>query len=275
MYKIVNKKDLAPSIKEYEISAPRVASKIKPGQFVIIRLNERGERFPITVANADRSKGTVTLVFNEVGKSTKQMGVLNQGDSVLDLVGPLGNPSEIDKYGRILCFGGGVMTAPLYYVALALKEAGNEILGVVGARIKDLLIYMEEMKSLCSDFHVATDDGSEGHKGVDFIKDILEKQKVDRVVAMSTSEASMRAISEITLPYGIKTTVSLAPIMVDGTGMCGCCRVGLNGETQFACIHGPEFDGHKVDWELLKSRKRMYLPEERISALCYEQFIKD
>ena len=164
MYKIVNKKELAPKIQEYEISAPRVASKIKPGQFVIIRLHERGERFPITVANADRSNGTLTLVFNEVGKSTKQMGSMNQGDDILDLVGPLGNPSEIDNYGRVLCFGGGVMTAPLHFVTSALKEAGNEIIGVIGARIKDLLIYREEMKSTCQEFHIATDDGSEGHR---------------------------------------------------------------------------------------------------------------
>ena len=268
MYKIIHKQELAPKIKLFEVHAPRVAAKAKPGQFVILRINERGERFPITIANTDTSQGTLRLVFNEVGKSTRQLGTLEEGNDILNVVGPLGKPSEIEKFGRVMCFGGGVMVAPLCFVASALREAGNEIIGVVGARIKDLLIFKDELKAVSNEFYVTTDDGSEGYTGVDFIGEILSNQKIDRVVAMSTSEATLKAISELTRPHGIKTIVSLSPIMVDGTGMCGCCRVSVGEETKFTCVDGPEFDGHEVDWNLLFSRKRVYLPEERISALC-------
>lgn len=271
MYKIIVKKELAPKIKSFEISAPGISKKVKPGQFVIIRINEKGERFPLTIAGADTAKGTITLVFNEVGKSSRQLGNLNEGKNILNLVGPLGKPSEIENYGKVLCVGGGVMTAPLYFVASTLKKAGNEIIGVVGARIKDLLIYKDEMKKNCSELYITTDDGSEGYKGLDFLKEILEREKINYVHAMSISEITIKTVSEITKPYGIKTMVSLAPIMVDGTGMCGCCRVSIDGETKFACVDGPEFDGHKVDWELLISRKRTYLPEERLSCFCYER----
>ena len=268
MYKIIRKQELAPKIKLFEVEAPRVAPKVKPGQFVILRIDEMGERFPITVANRDTSKGTISLAFNEVGKSTRQLGALEEGDNILNVVGPLGKPSEIENFGRVLCVGGGVMVAPLCFVASALREAGNEIVGVVGARIKDLLIFKDEMKAISQEFHVTTDDGSEGNTGVDFIGEIINSQKIDRVVAMSTSEATLKAISELTRPHAIKTIVSLSPIMVDGTGMCGCCRVSVGEETKFTCVDGPEFDGHEVDWELLFSRKRVYLPEERISAIC-------
>jgi len=270
MYKIINKQELAPKIKLFDVHAPRVAPKAKPGQFVILRVDEKGERFPITVAGTDISQGTVRLVFNEVGKSTRQLAALEEGDSILNVVGPLGKPSEIEKFGKVLCFGGGVMVPSLCFVASALKEAGNEIIGVVGARIKDLLIYKDEMQAVSNEFHVTTDDGSEGNTGVDFIGEILSSQKIDRVVAMSTSEATLQAISELTRPHGIKTIVSLSPIMVDGTGMCGCCRVSVGEETKFTCVDGPEFDGHEVDWNLLFSRKRVYLPEERISAVRCE-----
>jgi len=270
MYKIVRKQELAPKIKLFDIHAPRVAPKVKPGQFVILRVDERGERFPITVAGTDTSQGTVTLVFNEVGKSTRQLGALEEGDSILNVVGPLGKPSEIEKFGRVMCFGGGVMVPSLCFVASALREVGNEIVGVVGARVKDLLIFKDELKAISNEFYVTTDDGSEGNTGVDFIGEILSSQKIDRVLAMSTSEATLKAISELTRPHGIKTIVSLSPIMVDGTGMCGCCRVSVGEETKFTCVDGPEFDGHEVDWNLLFSRKRVYLPEERISAFRCE-----
>lgn len=274
MYKIVQKRELAPKIKQFEIETPRLAVKAKPGQFVIIRVDEEGERFPITVCNTDTTKGTIKIAFNEVGKSSKQLGNLNEGDSILNVVGPLGKPSEIKKFGTVLCFGGGVMVPGIYFLAKALSDAGNEIIGVVGARNKDLLIYKDEMKAISKEFYITTDDGSEGHQGMDFIKEILEKNKVDRVVAWSVAEITMQKISEITKPYDIPTMVLLSSIMVDGTGMCGCCRAEVKGATKFTCVDGPEFDGHDVDWELLTSRKRMYLPEERLAALSYEGFSK-
>ena len=272
MYKIVLKKELAPKIKQFEIEAPRLAAKAKPGQFVIIRVDEEGERFPITVCDADTTCGTIKIAFNEVGKSSKQLGNLNEGDSILNVVGPLGEPSEIKKFGTVLCFGGGVMVPGIHFLAKALRDSKNEIIGIVGARNKDLLIYKDEMKVISKEFHITTDDGSQGHQGMDFIKEILEKNKVDRVVAWSVAEITMQKISEITKPYGIKTMVLLSSIMVDGTGMCGCCRAEVGGKTRFACVDGPEFDGHEVDWNLIISRKRMYLPEERLAALSYDGF---
>jgi ferredoxin--NADP+ reductase len=274
MYKIVLKKELAPKIKQLEIEAQRLAVKTKPGQFVIIRIDEGGERFPITVCDTDTTKGTIKIAFNEVGKSSKQLGNLNEGDGILNVVGPLGKPSEIKKFGKVLCFGGGVMVPGIHFLAKALRDIGNEIIGVVGVRNKDLLIYKDEMKAISKEFYITTDDGSEGHQGMDFIKEILEKNKVDRVVAWSVAEITMQKISEITKPYGIPTMVLLSSIMVDGTGMCGCCRAEVKGATKFACVDGPEFDGHEVDWGLLTSRKRMYLPEERLAALSYEGFSK-
>ena len=270
MYKIVAKQELAPKIKLFEIYAPDIAAKAKPGQFVILRIDEKGERFPLTIANANLSKGTITLVFNEVGKSTKKLASLTEGGGILDLVGPLGNPSEIKNFGSILCVGGGVMIAPLYFVASALHKAGNELITVIGARTKDLLISEDEMKAISREFYITTDDGSKGYKRLDFLKEILSKGEIKRVVTMGPV-VTMKTVSEITKPYGIKTIVTLTPIMVDGTGMCGCCRVSIEGETKFTCVDGPEFDGHQVDWDLLISRQRIYLPEERMSSLLYER----
>ncbi len=270
MYKIVVKQELAPKIKLMEIYAPESVDEAMPGQFVILRIDEKGERFPLNIVNAKTSAGTVSIVFNEVGKSTKQLGSLEVGDNILDLAGPLGNPSEIKNYGSVLCIGGGVMIAPLCFVANALREAGNEIIGVLGARNKDLLIFKDKMKTISHKFYIATDDGSEGYTGLDFLNEILSQKNINRVVTMG-SVATLRAVSEITKPYGIKTIVTLTPIMVDGTGMCGCCRVSVGGEIKYACIDGPEFDGHKVDWNLLISRQHIYLPEERISSLLNEK----
>lgn len=270
--KIVMTKQLATKIKLFEIQAPSIARMARPGQFLALRIFKKGERFPLTIANADPSRGTVTVVFNEVGKSTKHLGNCKKGDEILDVVGPLGNPSEIKKFGTVLCFGGGVMIPALHSLALALREAGNTVIGVIGARIKDLLIYKNEMNAVSHEFYITTDDGSEGYEGIDFIKDILSNTGIDRVVAMSTSEVTLKAISELTRPYDITTLVSLAPIMVDGTGMCGACRVFIEGQMKLTCIDGPEFDGHKVDWDTLISRKRMYLPEERIASFYYERF---
>lgn len=275
MYKIVSKRELAPKIKQIEIEADRLSKKAKPGQFVIIRVDEQGERFPITITDTNSESGTIQIAFNEVGKSSKQLGNLDVGDTILDVVGPLGKPSEISNFGTVLVVGGGVMVPGLHFLARALKDTGCELIGVVGARNKDLLIYVDEMKEVCSEVFVSTDDGSEGYTGLEFIKgEILENKKIDRVIAWSVAEVTLQTVSNITEPYGIPTMVLLSTIMVDGTGMCGCCRADVGGTTKFACVDGPEFNGHKVDWQQLTQRKRSYLPEERMAALSFEGFSK-
>jgi ferredoxin--NADP+ reductase len=270
MYKIIRKRELASKIKLFEVAAPDIAAKTNPGQFVIVKTCENGERVPITLVNADTKKGTITFVFNEVGKTTRQLGLLNEGDSILNVCGPLGNPSEIEKFGTVLCVGGGVMIAPMLFQVSAMRKAGNKVITVIGARIKDLLFFENEMKALSDEFYMATDDGSKGYKGLDFLKEILTKQKVDRVVAMGPV-VMLKAVSEMTKPLGIKTIVTLTPIMVDGMGMCGACRVTVAGKTKFGCVDGPEFDGHQVDFEELVQRQRMFLPEERLAALFHER----
>jgi ferredoxin--NADP+ reductase len=270
VHRIVTKRELAPKIKLLEVCSPEISAKARPGQFVILRIHERGERVPLTIADYDRRKGTITVVFNEVGKTTKELGCLKEGDCIPNIAGPLGNPSEIQKFGKVLCVGGGVMTAPLYLVAKALRETGNEIVAVVGARIKDLLIFEDEMKTIANEFYVTTDDGSKGLKGLDFLKEVLAKTKFDRVVVMGPV-VMMKAVSEITKPFNIKTVVTVTPIMVDGMGMCGACRVTVKGETKFGCIDGPEFDGHAVDFDELVKRQRVYLPEERVASVFFEK----
>ncbi|UCD26242.1 MAG: sulfide/dihydroorotate dehydrogenase-like FAD/NAD-binding protein [Candidatus Bathyarchaeota archaeon] len=270
MYEIVAKRKLAPKIISIRISADEVAKKAKPGQFVILRLGEKGERIPLTIANHDIKKGTITVVFHEVGNTTKKMGSLEEGDFISDVVGPLGNPAEIEEYGTILCVGGGIWVAPLHFEALALREKGNNLITVVGARTKDLLILEEEMKEISDEFYIATDDGSKGYEGFDFLKEVLETKKIDRAIVMGPV-VMMQTFVEITRPYGLKTMVTLAPIMLDGMGMCGACRVSVGGKTKFACMDGPEFDGHLVDFEQLIRRQRLYLPEERISSMLREK----
>jgi ferredoxin--NADP+ reductase len=269
MYKVVRKEELAPKIKLFEVDAPEMAEKSKPGQFVILIIDEKGERIPLTIAGYDAKKGTITFAFNEVGKTTKQLGCLIVGDSIWNITGPLGIPSEIKKFGKVLCVGGGVMIAPLMLQAKALAEAGNEIATVIGARIADLLIFEKEMKALSDRFFVATDDGSRGYKGLSFLKEVLAKEKFDRCVCMGPV-VMMKTISDITKRYNIPTVVTLTPIMVDGMGMCGVCRVTVDGKMKFGCVDGPEFDGHKVDFDGLINRQRMFLPEERLSSVLWE-----
>lgn len=270
-YKIVAKKELAPKVKLFEVYAPEIAKKAMPGQFLIlIAEGEKGERIPLTIAGYNAAKGTVAFVFNEVGKTTKQLACLNKGDFIPNMAGPLGNPSEIRRFGRVLCVGGGVMIAPMFLQVQALQAAGNEVVTVIGARIKDLLIFEKEMKKASHEFYVATDDGSKGYKGLDFLKGLLEAKKFDRTVVMGPV-VMMKTVSEFTRPFGIPTFVTLTPIMVDGMGMCGVCRVTVGGETKFACIDGPEFNGHMVDFDQLIRRQRMYLPEERLSSLLWER----
>ena len=269
MYKIVAKRELAPKIKLFEVHAPEMAEKARPGQFIILIINENGERIPLTIAGYDAAKGTISFGFNEVGKTTKQLGLLNEGDCIWNITGPLGVPSEIRNYGKVLCVAGGVMIAPMLLQVRALRESGNQITTVVGARIKQLLFFEDEMKALSDKFFVATDDGSKGYKGLDFLKEVLKNEKFDRCVAYGPV-VMMKNVSEITKPFGVPTVVSLTPIMVDGMGMCGVCRVTVGGKMKFGCVDGPEFDGHGVDYDELINRQRMFLPEERLSSLLWE-----
>ena len=271
MYEIIAKRELAPKIKLFAVHAPEIAEKARPGQFIILIIDEKGERIALTIAGYDTKKGTITFVFNEVGKTTKQLGCLEVGDCIWNITGPLGVPSEIRNSGKVLCVAGGVMIAPMLLQVRALREAGNRITTVVGARIKELLFFEEEMRALSDKFYVATDDGSKGYKGLGFLNEVLEKEKFDRCMTMGPV-VMMKSVSEITKPFVIPTVVSLTPIMVDGMGMCGVCRVTVGGKMKFGCVDGPEFDGHKVDFYELVSRKRMFLPEERLSSLLWEMY---
>jgi len=270
MYEIITKRELAPKIHLIEVSAAEVAQKTKPGQFVILRRDGKGERVPLTIASRDLKKGTVTIAFHAVGRSTKKLAKMKEGDSIQDLAGPLGNPAEIAKFGRVLCVAGGVWCAPLRFVAQALREKGNEVVIVAAGRTKDTLIFEKELKEVSDEFYVATDDGSKGYKGLDFLKNLLKAQKFDHAIAMG-QVVLLQTVTEITRPYNLKTMVTLASIMVDGMGMCGACRVTVAGETKFACMDGPEFDGHMVDFEELIRRQRVYLPEERMASMIYEK----
>jgi len=270
MYEIVTKQELAPKIYLIEVSAPEVTQKTKPGQFLILRLNEKGERVPLTIAGRDIKKGTVSIAFHAVGISTKELAKMKEGDSIQDLAGPMGNPTEMGNFGRVLCVAGGVWCAPLRFVAQSLREKCSEIVIVAAGRTGDTLVFEKELKKLSDEFYVATDDGSKGFKGLDFLNGLLEAQKFDHVIAMG-QVVLLKKVTELTRPYNLKTMVTLASIMVDGMGMCGACRVTVGGETKFACMDGPEFDGHLVDFDELIRRQRVYLPEERMASMIYEK----
>lgn len=270
MYKIVTKRELAPHTNLFEFSAKEIAAKTKPGQFVILRVDEGGERIPLTIASANVEKGTITVVCHEVGKSTKQLGKLKEGDCILDLLGPLGKPAEIEKFGTVLCVGGGVMVAPLQFQAKAFHEAGNRVIGVIGARTENHLIFEREMREVCDELYVSTDDGTKGYKGLDFLKDLLKEKKIDRVIVTGPI-VTMKTVSEFTRSHGIPTIVNLIPIMVDGMGMCGACRVTVGGRTMFACVDGPDFDGHQVDFEELMARLKMFTPQEKLAFVFHKE----
>jgi len=270
LHKIVTKRELVPHTNLFEFSAKEIAAKTKPGQFVILRIDEDGERIPLTIAGANVEKGTITVICHEVGKSTKQLGKLKEGDHILDLLGPLGKPAEIEKLGTVLCVGGGVMVAPLHFQAKAFHEAGNKVIGVIGARTENHLIFEKEMREVCDELHVTTDDGTRGYKGLDFLKDLLKKKKIDRVIVIGPI-VTLKTVSEITRLHDIPTIVNLIPIMVDGMGMCGACRVTVGGRTMFACVDGPEFDGHQVDFEELMARLKMFTPQEKLAFVFYEE----
>lgn len=268
-YKIVNKKKLAHKENLFEVSAPDIAAKAKVGQFIIIVPHKKGERIPLTICDYDAKKGTVSFAFHEVGKTTKELGLLNEGDCLLNVTGPLGNPSEIKKFGKVLCVGGSIMIGPMLLQVKAMKEAGNHVTTVLGCRSKDFLIMEGEAKALSDKVYVASDDGTIGYKGLDFLKDLLKTEQFDRCVVLGPV-VMMRDVSEITKPYGIPTIVTVTPIMMDGMGMCGVCRVMVAGKMQFGCVDGPEFDGHQVDFEGLAQRQRLMLPEERLSSMLWE-----
>ncbi len=266
MYKILERKDMVPIIHLFKIQAPRVAQKAQPGQFVMLRIDEKGERIPVTVAGWDAKEGSVTIVFQEVGTTTRRLAKLKAGDFIQDFVGPLGIPTHIDNYGTVVCVAGGFAVAVIRPIAEALKKKGNRVISILGARNKDLLFWEDELRSVSDELIVTTDDGSYGRKGVvtEPLKELLTNSKVDRVIAIGPS-IMMKFCALTTKPFGVKTIVSLNPIMVDGTGMCGCCRVSVGGVTKFACVDGPDFDGHQVDWDLLFARQKTYLDEEKRS----------
>jgi ferredoxin/flavodoxin---NADP+ reductase len=259
MSKIVFKESLSPSIVRMRIEAPRIARKRKAGQFIIVRPTATDERLPLTIANADANAGWVEIIFQIVGQGTTSLSALNVGDEVADFVGPLGKPTHIEKFGRVLCVGGGVGTAPLHPIARALAEAGNEVTTIIGARSKELLMLETEMRSFSHAVHIATDDGTAGHHGfvTEVVKQLLEQGTFDFAVVIGPGPM-MRYTSEILVKHGIKTVCSLNPIMVDGTGMCGGCRVTVHGKTQFACVDGPEFDAAGIDWPELMKRLGSY-----------------
>lgn len=271
MYQITEKRELSPSVFLMKVTAPRIAKKRKAGQFVILRVHEEGERFPLTIVDSDATAGTLTIVFQAVGKSTMLLAKLGVGDSILDLVGPLGKPTHVEKFGHVVCVGGGVGIACVYPIAKAMKQAGNRVTSLISARSKNILILEDEMRATSDELKIATDDGSYGFKG--FPTQILQQmmdagEKLDQVIAVGPT-VMMRAVAEVTRPRKIMTVVSLNPIMVDGTGMCGGCRVSVGGETKFVCVDGPEFDGHQVDFALLMKRQKTYLDEEKKSIeLC-------
>ena len=267
MYKILLKQDLVPNIHLFKVAAPAVAKKAQPGQFVVIRTDERGERIPLTIADWDEEEGSVTIVFMEVGTTTHKLGLLQTGDFITDFIGPLGLPTHIDEFGTVVCVAGGFAVATIMPIARAMRQKGNKVISIMGARSKNLLFWEDELRSVSDQLIVTTDDGSYGCKGVvtEPLKELLESgEKVDRVIAIGPS-TMMKFCAKTTQPFGVKTIVSLNPIMVDGTGMCGCCRVYVGGVTKFACVDGPDFDGHQVDWDLLFARQRIYLDEEKRS----------
>lgn len=266
MYEILLREDLAPKVHLFRINAPSVAQKANAGQFVVIRIDERGERIPLTIADWDRNEGSVSVVAMEVGATTHRLARLQTGDSIANFIGPLGLATEIEKFGTVVCVAGGFAVATIFPIARAMKEAGNQVIAIMGARSRELMFWEERLRSVSDQLIITTDDGSYGRKGLvtEPLKELAAGGSIDRVITIGPS-VMMKYSALTTKPFGIKTIVSLNPIMVDGTGMCGCCRVSVDDKTKFACVDGPDFDGHKVDWDLLIARQRTYLEEEKLA----------
>ena len=269
MYIITRKEPLGNGLYLFEVEAPWISRKAESGQFIIIRQGENSERIPLTIADYSREKGTITLIFQAVGYSTSELAKCEEGDGLVDVVGPLGTPSEIENYGTVVCIGGGVGIAPIYPITRDLKKAGNKVISIIGARSSDLLFWREKMAEVSDTLYITTDDGSEGRKGFvsDVLKEVLEREKVERVWAIGPM-IMMKVVANTTRPFGVKTIVSLNPIMVDGTGMCGACRVGVGKETKFACVDGPEFDAHEVDFDLAMKRAAFFKDKEKEAITC-------
>ena len=274
MFEILKRQEMADgTVVLNEISAPKIAKKAKPGQFVILKANETGERIPLTMAETNTKKGTLTVIYQVVGKSTALFKSLQVGDRFQDVIGPLGKPTHLENVGTVVCVGGGTGVAVIHPITRGLKEIGNHVIAIIGARTKDLLILEDKMKTASHELHVCTDDGSYGHHGfvTDVLKEVLEKQDVKLVVGIGPVPM-MKFVTKMTAEYDVKTLVSLNSIMVDGTGMCGCCRVSVGGKTQFACVDGPEFDGHLVDFDELGQRLDAYKQEEQ---RAYEKYLHE
>ena len=264
MFRILSKRELAENVDEFVIEAPLIAQKAKPGQFVIIRLNAKGERIPLTIADKDPEAGTITLMVQRVGKSTFHLSCFDEGNSIRDVVGPLGKPTHIEKWGHVVAVGGGLGLAPVYHIAQGVKEAGNKLTVIMGFRKKELIFWEDKMELLADRVIVTTNDGSYGKKGLvtDALKELIDSgEKIDKVICAGPVPM-MKAVADLTREYGISTIASLNPIMVDGTGMCGACRVTVGGEVKFACVDGPEFDAHQVDFDELMNRLKMFREKE-------------
>ena len=275
MFEITEKKELSHTVYLLKIQAPLIAKKRKAGQFVMLRVNEHGERIPLTIVDSDEKEGTISIILQEVGKTTAMLGAMGKGDMLLDVVGPIGRPTHIENFGTVVAVGGGIGVAPVLPIAKAMKDAGNRLISIMGARTKGLLILEDEMRAISDELHITTDDGSSGHHG--FVTQVL-KRLIDEGMAIGCVVGigpvpMMRAVAEVTKPYNIKTFVSLNPIMVDGTGMCGACRVTIGGKIKFVCVDGPEFNGADVDFSELMLRNRSYLKEEKtaMEELTYHE----
>jgi ferredoxin--NADP+ reductase len=267
MNKILAKTRLSENVVRLEAEAPVVAAHAKAGQFVVVRVNETGERIPLTIAGTDETTGSITLIFQEVGTTTKLLGQLNVNDNIADIMGPLGHPTELTNYGTVIIVGGGVGVAEALPVAAALRKAGNRVIGITGARTKELIILETEMKAACDEVFIMTDDGSYGKKGfvTEQLQDLLAKKLTVGMIYAIGPVPMMRAVANLTKGYAVKTIVSLNPIMLDGTGMCGVCRCTIEGKTKFACVDGPEFDAHQVDWTELIARQSSFKSQEKES----------
>lgn len=263
MNTILKQQEIAEKTRLFIIEAPEIARIARPGQFVVVRISEAGERIPLTVADMDAQKGTITLIVQEIGFTTKEMGKLKEGEKILDLTGPLGVPTHIENMGTVAGVGGGIGIAALYPVMRGFKSAGNKTISIIGCRSKRFLFWEDKLRSVSDMLYITTDDGSCIKKGLvtDSLKEIIEKQKIDLVFTVGPT-IMMKMTAEVTRPYNIHTIASLNPIMIDATGMCGCCRVNVGGETKFTCVHGPDFDAHKVDFDLLMHRQKMYAEKE-------------
>jgi ferredoxin/flavodoxin---NADP+ reductase len=266
VYKIVERQDLATAVHLFKIEAPEVARKAQAGQFVIVKIDEKGERIPLTFADWDVKKGTTTIIFMEVGATTHRLAQLKAGESIQNFVGPLGVPTHIQNYGTVICVAGGIGVAPITPIARALKQAGNQVISIMGARTKSLMFWEDKLREQSHELIVTTDDGSYGRKALvtEPLKELLSTRKINLVIAIGPIPM-MKFCSLTSKPFGVKTMVSLNPLMVDGTGMCGCCRVSVGGTTKFACVDGPDFDGHLVDWDLMNTRSKAYGAEENSS----------